>query len=484
MSENADVFRKNDEFTGLVESLGSNGEGIIHRDGTVFFAPFTAVGEKVKLRTLKIKNKIAYAKAVEILTPADERVRARCPLFTRCGGCQLQHLRYSAQLKLKSKTVQDALRKIAGIQTEVPLTVKSEFQYEYRNKLQIPVGVDKNGNNVIGFYAERSHRIVPVETCPIHPDWAEKVIGAFQGYMKECRVPGYDETTGRGVLRHIVVRDVDGCFIVVAVTAGEELPHAEKLRERLAGCFKTFSLWQNIQDGPGNNVFGEKFRLLYGKAKYSSGECGIRFEVGPNTFMQVNRNVCRKLYERVVRAAVESGAQTVIDAYSGGGLLTAMLAKSVGKAYGIEVVREASECADALIPANKLRGKMENICGRVEDELPHLLERVDVSSTYLVADPARRGLDRSTVLSVLESGIPNMALISCNPATMARDVGLLTGALIEEGKELKKNPAYTQEGIPGYYRLVSVQPFDMFPQTKHVETMVVLRRNQDKNTLK
>ena len=479
MSENAEVFRKNDEFTGLVESLGSNGEGIIHMNGTVFFAPYTVVGEKVKLRTLKVKNKIGYAKAVEILTPADERVRAKCPLFTKCGGCQIQHLRYSIQLKLKTKIVQDTLRKIAGIETEVPVTVKSEFQYEYRNKLQIPVGVDKNGNNVIGFYAERSHRIVPVKTCPIHPEWAEKVIETFHGYMRECGVHGYDEATGKGTLRHIVVRDVDGCFIVVAVTAGDVLPHAEKLKELLAQHFKTFSLWQNVNGGEGNGVFGETFRLLYGKPKFSASECGIRFEVGPNTFMQVNRGVCRKLYERTVRAAVESGAETVIDAYSGGGLLTAMLAKNVGKAYGIEVVREASECADALIVPNKLQGKMENICGKVEDELPRLLKKVRAEKTFLVADPARRGLDRGTVKAILNSGIPRMALISCNPATMARDVGLLTGALMEkENGELVKSPAGGQADPGGFYKITSVTPFDMFPQTKHIEVLICLERRQ------
>ena len=196
MSEVTEITTKNQEFTGLVESLGSNGEGIVHMGETVFFAPFTVVGEKVKFRALKVKNRIGYAKALEILTPADERVRAKCPLFTKCGGCQLQHLRYGAQLKMKSKTVADALRKIAGIRAEVPLTVKSDFQYEYRNKLQIPVGVDKNGAGVIGFYAERSHRIVPVDNCPIHPAWAKDIIDIFYAYMKQCRVRAYDEATG------------------------------------------------------------------------------------------------------------------------------------------------------------------------------------------------------------------------------------------------------------------------------------------------
>lgn len=474
MSEEVRITQKNSEFTGLVEALGSNGEGIVHIGGTVFFAPFTAVGEKVKFRALKVKNRIGYAKALEILTPADERVRPRCPLFTKCGGCQLQHLRYGAQLKLKSKTVKDALRKIAGIEWDVPLAVKSDFQYEYRNKLQIPVGVDKNGENVIGFYAERSHRIVPVRRCPIHPYWAEQVISAFTSYLEECGVRGYSEETGRGVLRHIVVREVEGNFIITAVTATDSLPAPDRLIALLRDKFRSFSLWQNVNKGDGNAVFGETFRLLYGEPRFAGHECGVRFEAGPNTFLQVNRGVCRKLYERVARFGLESGADAVIDAYSGGGILTALLARQIGRAYGIEIVPEASACADALIEPNKLEGRMFNICGRVEDKLPELMEKLIARNTFLVVDPPRKGVDRGTLRAILGSGIPRVAMISCNPATMARDVGILTGALTEEGNELKKNPDYAAG--KGFYSLVSVQPFDMFPQTKWVEVLVMLER--------
>lgn len=475
MSDTTVFMEKNSEFTGLVESLGSNGEGIVHIGETVFFAPFTAVGEKVKFRALKVKNHIGYAKALEILTPADERVRPNCPLFTKCGGCQLQHLRYGAQLKLKSKTVRDALYKIAGIEAEVPLTVKSDFQYEYRNKLQIPVGVDKNGENVIGFYAERSHRIVPVQRCPIHPYWAEQVISAFASYMETCGVRGYDEERGSGILRHIVVREVEGNFIITAVTATDSLPCSDKLIACLSEKFKSFALWQNVNRGQGNGVFGKTFRLLAGAEYFSGNECGVRYEAGPNTFLQVNRGVCRKLYERVARFGVESGASVAIDAYSGGGILTALLAKQVGKAYGIEVVPEASACADALVVPNKLEGRMFNICGRVEEELPRVMRGQIARETFLVVDPPRKGIDRDTLHAILASGIPHVAMISCNPATMARDVGILTGALTRQGNELKKDP-YFRMGREGYYSVVSVQPFDMFPQTKWVETAVFLSR--------
>ena len=468
------VTGKNFEFTGTVESFGSNGEGIVHRGETVFFAPFTVVGEKVKFKALKVKGRIGYAKALEILTPADERVRARCPVFTKCGGCQLQHLRYGAQLKLKSKTVQDALRKIAGIDMEVPLTVKSEHQFEYRNKLQVPVGVDSKGNTVIGFYAERSHRIVPVDRCPIHPSWAGDVISVFKKYISKYGVRGYDETVRRGVLRHIVVREVEGSFIVTAVTYTEELPEKEALSAMLAERFNRVTLWHNVNTKDANTVFGEKFELVSGEARYAASECGIRFEAGPNTFMQVNSGVCRKLYDRAVRYAAQCGAEVAVNAYSGGGLLTAMLARSLGKAYGIEIVKEAHECAESLKLYNKLDDKMTNFCGKVEDVLPGLMEKISPDKTFLLVDPPRKGVDRGTLKAVLSSGIRHIAMISCNPATMARDVGILTGALKEEGAELKKNADYSSE--QGFYNVVSVQPFDMFPQTKHVETLVVLSK--------
>ena len=191
--------------------------------------------------------------------------------------------------------------------------------------------------------------------------------------------------------------------------------------------------------------------------------------------------MCRKLYERCAKYAAESGAHVAVDAYSGGGLLTAMLAKQLGKAYGIESVREAVECADELVEANKLEGRVTNLCGRVEDRLPELLRYLNGQDVFLVCDPPRKGIDRATVRAILGSGIRTVAIISCNPATMARDVGILTGALIETEQGLVKNPAYAEEGMAGFYRPRLIQPLDMFPQTKHVETLVLLSKKPDES---
>ena len=176
------MIEKNDSICAVTEAIGSNGEGILRYEGITFFVPSCLPGEKVRFKVLKIKDKIGYGKLEEVLTPAEERAREKCPVFSRCGGCCLQHVDYNAQLVHKSNVVKDALRKIGGLNVKVPLTVKSDFPYGYRNKLQMPVGVDKEGNTVIGFYAERSHRIVPISACAIHPDWATRLIAVVKRY--------------------------------------------------------------------------------------------------------------------------------------------------------------------------------------------------------------------------------------------------------------------------------------------------------------
>ncbi len=496
---------KNQTICALTEAMGSNGEGIVRHEGITFFVPYCLPGEKVRFRVLKVKDRIGYGKVEEVLTPAEERVREKCPVFSRCGGCQLQHLSYRAQLKFKGNLVRDALKKIAGISLDVPPAVKSDLPYGYRNKLQMPVGVDKEGNAVVGFYAERSHRIIPADTCPIHPEWAEKLIAALRRYMKECAVKGYDEETKTGSLRHIVVREIGGKFIVTLVSTTERLPNLPYFIELLSAVFQTFTLYLNINDKDTNVVFGEKFTLLSGPGFFEAEEQGIRYEAGPVTFLQVNANVRAKLYEAALKATAETGEEVVVDAYSGGGLLTAMLAKVCKRVYGIELEAEAVRCADGLKEKNGLKN-MTNICGTVEEELQKVLEKERGEKIRLILDPPRAGISRGVLKALLRSGISKIALISCNPATLARDLGILTGSLIEREGELLKNPDYASLNAPGmrdaggdgqgeggeektsrvedkcglngFYRIEQIQPFDMFPQTKHVETLVCLVRKR------
>ncbi|MBQ8320386.1 MAG: 23S rRNA (uracil(1939)-C(5))-methyltransferase RlmD [Clostridia bacterium] len=462
------MIEKNQIVTAVTEALGSNGEGVIRHEGITFFVPACLPGEKVRFKILKIKDGIGYGKIEEVLTPAEERARAKCPVFSRCGGCSLQHMEYPAQLQFKTKLVRDCLKKIGGIEAEVSSTVKSDAPYGYRNKLQMPIGVDKEGNTVIGFYAERSHRIVPTASCAIHPDWATKLIVAVTRYIKECKVTGYDEAGKSGSLRHIVAREIGGKFLITLVSA-TPLSTIGCFAEILKKSFEVFSLYLNINAEDTNVIFGKSFQLVHGSGFFETEEQGIRYEAGPQTFLQVNAGVRRKLYTAALKATVEEGDEVVIDAYSGGGLLTAMLAQKAKRVYGIELEKEASACADRLKEKNGLTN-MTNICGYVEEELTKVLEKEKGEKLRLILDPPRAGIHRSVVKALIASGIEKLTIISCNPATLARDLGLLTGRLVEEGNELKKGAG------DGAYEIVSIQPYDMFPQTKHVESVVCLSR--------
>lgn len=480
------MIEKNNIITAVCDGIGSNGEGIIRHEGITFFVPACLPGEKIRFRVLKIKGNVGYGKAEEVLTPAEERVRAKCPVFTKCGGCCLQHLDYSAQLVHKATVVKDALRKIGGLHIAVPTAVKCDAPYGYRNKLQIPVGVDRDGNNVIGFYAEHSHRIVPVSACAIHPEWAEKLIAVVKRYMTECAVKGYNEEQKSGALRHIVAREIGGKFIVTLVSAKRTLPNVPYLVGLLSGIFKEFSLYINFNDTDTNVILGKEFQLVHGVGVFEAEEQGITYEAGPVTFLQVNENVRTKLYRDALKTVCEDGDEVVIDAYSGGGLLTAMIAKKAKRVYGIELEKEASKCADSLKEKNALTN-MTNICGYVEQELPAVLAKEKGEKLRLILDPPRAGIARSVLFALLESGIERLTLISCNPATLARDLGVLSGRLIEKDGELVKNPAYTglaeSETLGGYYTVERIQPYDMFPQTKHVETLVQLSHKKPATNL-
>ena len=429
--------------------------------------------EKVRFKVLKIKGAIGYGKIEEVLTPAEERVRAKCPVFTRCGGCSLQHLDYKAQLVHKSNVVKEALRKIGGISMEVPVAIKSDFPYGYRNKLQMPIGVDKDGNTIVGFYAEHSHRIVPVNACAIHPEWAEKLIATIKRYMAECAVKGYDEGNRTGVLRHIVAREIGGKFIFTLVSAKRKLPNVHYLVQLLEKDFKEFTLYLNFNDKDTNVILSKEFELMHGNGFFEAEERGIFYEAGPVTFLQVNENVRGKLYQDALKTVAENGDEVVIDAYSGGGLLTAMIAKKVKRVYGIELEEEAVQCANALKAKNGL-ANMTNICGYVEEHLSKVMNIEKGEKIRLILDPPRAGIARSVLKALLASGIEKITIISCNPATLARDLGVLTGRLTEENGELVKSSA--DETPTGYYEIESIQPYDMFPQTRAIETLVRLAR--------
>ena len=463
---------KNEEYIGEVVSLGSEGEGVIRtQDGTAF-VPYCLPGERVSFKALKVSGSVAYGKLTEVHTLSPHRAVPECPQFEKCGGCQLQHADYGLQLSFKRELVKNALKKIGGLEAEVDSTVAGERIYGYRNKLAIPVGQDAFGNTVVGFFAPRSHRIVPIEYCALQKEWSEKLISSLLLFMRKSGLKGYSEENFSGDVRQLVAREMDGRLLITVVTVRRT--DLEGFAAILDDHFRQFTLLNNVNASRGNVIFGREWHVCRGEGTFTAEQDGIKYRAGANTFLQVNDDVRSLLYSATVAACAEADA-VAVDLYSGGGMLTAMLAKACKAAYGVEIVPQAVACADELKHLNGLDGRMFNICGAVEEKLGQVFSQTAGLRRVIVCDPPRKGMERSVVKAVAASGADKVVLISCNPATLARDLGILCGTLTETDGQLVRLAEGVIPSSP--YKIVSVTPFDMFPQTRHVETMVVLRRN-------
>ncbi len=463
---------KNTEYHAIISSFGANGEGVVKTEGGTVFISYAMPQEKVQFKVLKVKKNFAYGKITQLFTPAEDRVRASCPVFEKCGGCQLQHVRYSTQLKFKTQLVHDCFHKIAGMDVQVSPCHKSEEEWGYRNKLQLPVCRDEKGTHV-GFFAENSHRVVDIASCPIHPSWSKDIISVVRTYLSTCGVKGYNEESHTGVLRHVVVREVRKRLMIVFVVNADDLPYKEKLIKLCTDKFGTCSLFYNINQKETNVICGETTVCFYGEPRLEAEEMGVRFTAGPETFLQINGSVRKKIYEKAVILAVTTPETVVIDAYSGGGMMTALCAKAAKHAYGVEIVPEAVACANALAVKNGLQDKMTNVCGDCEQKLVPLVEelRAKGEKVSIILDPPRKGCSEAVLHTVLRANPETIVYVSCNPASLARDIAILTNRLIRKDGELVKNEAPTS-----LYKVVSIDPYDMFPQTKHVETVVCLTR--------
>lgn len=464
---------KNEEYLGEVISLGTEGEGIIRTDDGIAFVPFCLPEERVSFKAIKVSGSAVYGKLTEVHTLSPHRTIPVCPVFEKCGGCQLQHADYDLQLKFKKNIVQNCLKKIGGIEFDVSPTVPSGKQYGYRNKLAIPVGVDQFGNNVVGFYAPRSHRIVPISYCALQMEWSKILISALLKFMDEAQLKGYDEVNHSGNIRQLVAREIGGKLLITVVSA--QKTDLSLFAEILKKSFKNFTLLNNVNASHGNVIFGKEWHICFGEGYFSAVEDGIKYKAGANTFVQVNDEIRSVLYRAVIDACRDEDA-VAVDLYSGGGMLTAMLANACRAAYGVEIVPQAVACADELKKLNGLRDKMFNICGAVEEKLEEVFARTAGYKRVVVCDPPRKGMVRSVVNAVAKCGADKVVLISCNPATLARDLGLLLGTLTEVDGQLVKNSDYASANTASAYKIQSITPFDMFPQTKHVETLVVLQR--------
>ena len=464
-------MKKNDERIAKVTAIGINGEGIVKDEDRVVFVPFALPNEIIKYKVLKITSKCVYGKLVEILEKSPDRVNPFCPVFNKCGGCQLQHISYFKQLEYKRNNIKDTFKKVAHLDVEVCDCVVGDSDKRYRNKLQLPIVQNANGVE-IGFYAENSHRVIPITDCLINAEWIIAIISSTKIFMQTFNLKGYSED-GLGDIREVTAREIEGKLIITLVCL-RQIRNVDKyvniLRKNLN---KEFSLYININASKNNVIYGKEFTLIYGDGTYQGEMLGIKFPMSVESFMQVNTSVCKKLYSTVKQKLDTKDNSVVIDAYSGAGLMSALIAKDSEKVIGVEYVKEAVELSNKLAKNNNL-DNVFNFQGKCEDIMPDIIakEKQKGSSISLVIDPPRKGCDIKVINAILDSKIDRIVYVSCMPSTLARDVGLLVGTLKFEDGKIVNN--ITSEFN---YKIEAIIPFDMFPHTKHVETLVVLNRD-------
>lgn len=442
-------LKKNDEIEVLVERLGANGEGIATHDGAVIFVPYALEGERCVVHIVSDKKSYYFAKLVKVLSESKDRVVAPCPYFYKCGGCDLQHMCYQKQLELKHDIVFDDLKKYSGQEFDVLPVVASKQQFGYRNKFAFPVSIDDEGDVHLGMYRKHSHDILDIENCLIQGTKTAKLIKIFKNFVQKPQI--YEKFCKNPKLfKHIVVREQGDKFIMTVVVGDDGFHNFQPLVQLLKDEFKEFGLYKNVNKKDNNVIFGDTDCHIFGLTELEVSEFGVTYKVNNRSFLQVNDYVKQKVYQKILDLI--SGEKNVVDAYSGAGLLSAILAKNGSNCYGIEIVKEASKNAEEIKQSNNLTNLI-NICGDCAKELPKLAESLK-GDFSLVVDPPRKGMDEAVAKTILNHLPKKIVYLSCNPATLARDIKILSEA----------------------YDVKLVQPYDMFPQTANVETLVLMEK--------
>lgn len=448
-------MKKNDIINVDIVDIGINGEGIAKQDNIVIFIPFALLGENIDAHILKVNKKIAFAKIKQINKPSPTRCNAICPYFTKCGGCEMQHIKYSEQLKIKTQTVKTAFKKYARTSIDVLPCVASDNIFSYRNKMQYPC--TPKG---IGMYAKNSHNLIDIANCPLSKPLCAKAYEIFREFALKNNLSFYNEHTHSGLVRNAMFREANTNIAICIVINGKKIEQIDKLIELYKKEFKdNFSLYYNINTEKTNTILSNNTICVYGKDKLKMLDFGVTYYISPNSFMQINDQIQNAIYTKVLDNI--SPNDIIINAYSGAGLLSAILSKKAKTVYGIEIVKVASENADFLKQINKIQN-MQNICGDCAIVLPKLIQNLDKTlNTTLVLDPPRKGCEKNIIDAIKSAKINKIIYISCNPATLARDVSFLLDD----------------------YNIRLVQPYDMFPQTKHVETVAILEKIRSKKCI-
>ena len=451
-------LKENHIYSGTVEGYSSEGLGIVRLDGAVVFVPRTVRGEEIDLRITKVMKTCAAGEIVKIKKPSPERMKPECPYFGRCGGCDFQHMSYTEELRAKRQRVQDTLTRLGGTDLQVEEILGAKDPAHYRNKSQYPVGA----GGAIGFFQARSHQVVPIDRCLIQSEVSDKTAKAVGDWMKKYKISAYDERTGKGLIRHIYVRvNKKGESLCCVIANGKQLPREPELAAFVqAAAPRTVGVVLNTNTKKGNVILGDKYRTIWGQDFLMDTLCGLQFKLSVPSFYQVNRNQAEVLYGKALEFAGLTGEETVLDLYCGTGTITLCLAKQAKRAIGAEIVPPAIEDARE----NAARNGIENaefFCGDAAD-IAAKLEAEGLRPDVITVDPPRKGLAPEVIASVAGMGPKRVVYVSCDPATLGRDVKIF--------RDLGYQP-------------VRACAVDMFPGTRHVETVVLLSRETNPLTV-
>ncbi|GAB7387722.1 23S rRNA (uracil(1939)-C(5))-methyltransferase RlmD [Bacillaceae bacterium] len=451
--------RENDRIELKIDGLSHQGDGVGRYEGFTLFVPQALPGERVNVQVEKVKKNYGHARLLEVVEASPHRVEPPCPIYRRCGGCQLQHLSYGEQLRQKRQIVIDNLERIGKLENvTVHPTLGMDEPWRYRNKAQVPIG-EERGGLIGGFYAKGTHEIIDMEACLIQHEKNDEVVNLVKRLAASHGIKAYDEAAHRGLLRHVVVKVGfrTGEVMVILITNGETIPNGERLIEEIRKHVpEVRSIVQNINTKRTNVIFGDKTKVLWGDRVIHDYIGDLKFAISARSFYQVNPVQTEKLYNLALRYAGLSGKETVIDAYCGIGTISLFLARRAKRVYGVEIVPEA--ISDAQVNA-RLNGidNVEFAVGEAEKVIPQWYAQ-GVRADVIVVDPPRKGCDEQLLETIVKMRPERVVYVSCNPSTLARDLRYLED---------------------GGYRTLEVQPVDMFPHTMHVECVaqIVLRKN-------
>ncbi|MBP3818990.1 MAG: 23S rRNA (uracil(1939)-C(5))-methyltransferase RlmD [Butyrivibrio sp.] len=483
-------YQKDDLLTVEITDIGNDGEGIGKVDGYTLFIKDAVIGDKVSAKIMKAKKNYAYAHLEKVLEPSVHRQEARCPIARQCGGCQLQNMTYERQLEFKQNKVMNNIVRLGGfdesfIDSIMEPIIGMEEPWRYRNKAQYPIGTDKNGKPVAGYYAGRTHSIIPVDDCFIGVEENKEILNVVLAHMEKHGIAAYDEATGKGLVRHVLIRkgftsgQIMVCLVLNYRGKGTEFIAAQdELVKKLQNISGMTSVSVSLNTEKTNVIMGIEIHTIWGKDTISDTLCGLEFEISPLSFYQVNPKQAQRLYEQAITYAGLTGNETVWDLYCGIGTISLAMAKTAGKVYGVEIIPDAIEDAKRNAKRNGL-DNAEFFCGKAEEVLPEFYERLSKEAKndgtiaeagmsgeednvkalhpdVIVVDPPRKGCDEKCLETMLKMSPDRIVYVSCDSATLARDLRILAD---------------------GGYALNKIRACDMFSWSGHVETVVALNRN-------